>query len=362
MKRPVEFTIPTGDFDVSRLPADSRQPGTDGFKTAVTGFYEQEFAQAEGSVSVQVAADEIHVRWIPKEGADLLKYAVRLLSDRDYTAGVPILQTLNEANPEDEVVLFNLGMAYSDMGRLDEARAHLENAVAIEPRYAAAWVALGLAQQRSGLSDRALASLQAALEIEPGNAHAERNLGALFGQAGHHDEAEKHFRRATVLAPDDQAASLGLAHSVESLGRYDEADEIYRELIRMNPDGAVAEVAKTARGNIASRGFRIESIGQSRPDATVFCLAALEEFERLPSSEVQAIVFEIAALGQGGLAVNEPARKYVLKSLPGRQFSGLELVAMMYVGFKGIDPSADVGFDLSKEYEQAVAMHQARRR
>jgi hypothetical protein len=36
-------------------------------------------------------------------------------------------------------------------------------------------------------------------------------------------------------------------------------------------------------------------------------------------------------------------------------------VAMMYVGFKRIDPSADVGFDPSKEYEQAVAMHQARR-
>jgi hypothetical protein len=34
---------------------------------------------------------------------------------------------------------------------------------------------------------------------------------------------------------------------------------------------------------------------------------------------------------------------------------------MMYVGFKRIDPSADVGFDPSKEYEQAVAMHQARR-
>ena len=93
----------------------------------------------------------------------------------------------------------------------------------------------------------------------------------------------------------------------------------------------------------------------------MFCLAALEEFERLPSAEVQAVVFEIAALGQGGLAVNEPARKYALKSLPGRTFSGLQLVAMMYVGFKGIDPSTDVGFDLSKEYEQARAMHQAKK-
>lgn len=360
MKRPIEFTIALDDFDTARLPAESRQPGSAAFEAAVARFYEDEFAQAEGSVAVQVAGAEIRVKWIPKEGADLLKYAVRLLSVGDYRAGVPLLESLNEADPKNEIVVFNLGMAYSDLGRLDEARAHLEKAVTIEPRYAAAWVALGVAQQRSRMTDEALASLRAALEIEPDNAYAERNLGAALASAGNPEEAEKHFRRATFLAPNDQAAFLGLAQAVESLGRFDEANEIYSGVIRMDPDSPLAEVAKEARGAIASRGFRIESIGQLRPDATMFCLAALEEFERLPSSEVQAVVFEIAALGQGGLAVNEPAREYALKSLPGRQFSGLQLVAMMYVGFKGIDPSTDVGFDLSKEYEQALAMHQAK--
>lgn len=362
VKRPIEFTIGLDDFDIKRLPEESRQPGSAAFEAAVSRFYEGEFAQAEGTVAVQVDGAEIRVKWIPKEGADLLKYAVGLLSAGDYRAGVPLLESLNQADPANEIVLFNLGMAYSDLGRLDEARSHLQNAVRIDPQYAAAWVALGVAQQRSGMADEALTSFQTALEVDPDNAYAERNLGAIFASAGHPEEAERHFRRATILAPKDQAAFLGLAQVVEDLGRFDEANEIYSNVIRMAPDSRQGEIAKAARGAIASRGFRIESIGQLRPDATMFCLDALEEFERLPSSEVQAIVFEIAALGQGGLSLGEPARKYALKSLPGREFTGLQLVAMMYVGFKGIDPSTDVGFDLSKEYEQAHAMHQAKKR
>lgn len=259
-------------------------------------------------------------------------------------------------------MLFNLGMAYSDQGRLEEARLHLANAVAVEPRYAAAWVALGVAQQRSRLTHEALASFRAALELDPENAYAERNLGAALGSAGHVEEAAQHFRRAILLNKDDQAAFLGLAQAVESLGRFDEANEIYSEVIRMAPQSRLAEVAKGARGAIASRGFRIESIGQPRPDATEFCLAALDEFERLPSSEVQFVAFEIAALGQGGLHVGDTDAKYSLKSLPGRKFSGLQLVAMMYVAFKGIDPDMDVGFDLSKEYAAARDIYQARQR
>jgi tetratricopeptide (TPR) repeat protein len=360
MKRPIEFAIAVDDFDTARLPEGSRQPGSAAFKTAVARFYEDEFAQAEGSVAVQVAETEIRVKWIPREGDDLQPYAVRLLSAGDYRAGVPLLLSLKEADPNNEIVLFNLGMAESDMGKLDEARAHLERAVAIAPGYAAAWVALGVAQQRSQMPDAALASFEAALEVDPENAYAERNLGAALGRTGNHEEAEKHFRRATILAPEDQVAFFGLAQAVESLGRFDEADELYVRLIRMDPDSRAAEKAKEARGAIASRGFRIQSIGRVRPDAVMFCLAALEEFEQLPSEEIMAVVSEIAALGQGGLAVNDSARKYELKSLPGRQFGGLQLVAMMYVGIQGIKPSTDVGFDLSKEYQQALGLYRAK--
>jgi hypothetical protein len=56
------------------------------------------------------------------------------------------------------------------------------------------------------------------------------------------------------------------------------------------------------------------------------------------------------------LNTNDPAHKYQLKSLPG-DFSGLNLVCLMYVAFKSFAPETDVGFDLSKEYAAAKSMY-----
>ena len=67
------------------------------------------------------------------------------------------------------------------------------------------------------------------------------------------------------------------------------------------------------------------------------------------------IAFEIAILGQSGLDINDPEQKYTLKSLSGK-FSGLHLLAIMYTGFRQIDPSVDVGADFSREFEAAGAM------
>jgi hypothetical protein len=63
-------------------------------------------------------------------------------------------------------------------------------------------------------------------------------------------------------------------------------------------------------------------------------------------------------LGTRGLDVNDPAPKYTLTSIPGK-FSGLHLLCIEYVGFQIIDPSIDLGFDLSAEYAAARKRHGA---
>ena len=96
--------------------------------------------------------------------------------------------------------------------------------------------------------------------------------------------------------------------------------------------------------------------GMERPDAVMYCLSALQLFEKMKPEEVKKIGFEIAMLGQKGLATNDPAQKYRLKSLAG-QFSGLQMVCMMFVAFKKVAPEHELGFDLAKEYEIATKMH-----
>ena len=58
-------------------------------------------------------------------------------------------------------------------------------------------------------------------------------------------------------------------------------------------------------------------------------------------------------LGRSGLDINDPEPKYRLKSAPG-EFSGLQLVAIMYVGLKRLAPDTDSSIDLSEEYALAM--------
>ena len=90
----------------------------------------------------------------------------------------------------------------------------------------------------------------------------------------------------------------------------------------------------------------------------MYMQGAMDIFADLPRDQVGQTVMEIARLGQSGLAINDPDRRYSLKSLPG-DYSGLHLICLMHVGFRLFDPITDPGTGLQREYELALAMRGA---
>jgi hypothetical protein len=63
-------------------------------------------------------------------------------------------------------------------------------------------------------------------------------------------------------------------------------------------------------------------------------------------------------LGTKGIDHSYSEKKYVLKSLPGKEFTGLQLLAYMYVAFQYIDPSADTGLNFKQEFLTAKELHE----
>ena len=97
---------------------------------------------------------------------------------------------------------------------------------------------------------------------------------------------------------------------------------------------------------------------QSKEMASVmYCLSAWQRFEKMNRDDILKIVSEIAILGQSGLDYASSEQKYRLASLPGESFSGLQLMCLMYVGFKDIQPTLDVGMDLSEPYQMALQLY-----
>ena len=93
------------------------------------------------------------------------------------------------------------------------------------------------------------------------------------------------------------------------------------------------------------------------PASVMYLLDALQRFDGMDDTRVREIAFEIALLGRSGLDYASSEKKYRLQSLPGEQFSGLHLMCLMFVGFKRIDPTVDIGMDLDEAYQTALAMH-----
>jgi hypothetical protein len=144
--------------------------------------------------------------------------------------------------------------------------------------------------------------------------------------------------RLATLAPGDEYALV---------------DRVARELGLEGWYGWRDEPALAAAGH--AEGPSDPALLRSRDPATLwYCLDALKLFADRRREEVEAIATEIALLGQSGIDYGNPEKQYTLRALPGRTFSGLELLALMYVGFRQVRPElTELGIDLSGPYEAA---------
>ena len=351
------FDISVDDFDKNVLPSHARTPGTDEFSHEVSKFFQNEFAAFRGRAKFIVDAKIIRVSWNSDPNEPHPMQVINAKLERgEFEEAIRLLEILRRYQPNDLVILQNLGMAFSDAGRYAEAERHLRHAVEVDPDNVNALVALGVALTRQERNKEAIVVLRTAVAKEPNNPWAHRNLGGCFLKMGQIAEAETSLRRAVELNAADQQSVFGLAQVLHVKGEGKEADGFYLKAIDLDSSSSVADLARQERTKLAQKSFRSGMPGVERPDAVMYILSALQKFEKMKLEEVQKIGFEVALLGQKGLDTNDSTPKYRLKSLPG-EFSGLHLLCLMFVAFKKLAPDKDIGFDLSKEFEIANAMH-----
>ncbi len=352
----LSFTIAAADFDVSLLPAAARRPGTPAFRAAVNGFLQSEFLDFGGQAVIRVDEHHISVAWNPDAAqADPLGLILGKLQSGRQAEGIQLLELLLSHNPDDGKVLYHLGLALSQAGRSDRAAKHLRRAAALEPSNIALQVALAAALSRSGQDEEAVQLLGAAVGKAPGDLSARRSLGEALLKQDKAAEALPHLLAATQLGPEDQLAWFGLAQAHRLLGQGAEAQLAYVKAVELNPANEVAEQARRGSNRLADSGFQQGRAAGLRMDAVQYCLAALKHFATLSPADQKKLTLEISLLGRNGFAVHNPQSRYRLKGLEG-EFSGLAMVCWLYVGMQTMNPGADLGFDLSKEYKMASAM------
>jgi Flp pilus assembly protein TadD len=276
--------------------------------------------------------------------------AIRILQRGDYKEGARVLRQLLRKDPNNPQILYNLGMAHSEQGQLEESIDTLEKCIALAPDMSNAYAALGFSYARIGKYKEAAQKTRQSLELDPDNFYGWKNLGGVYAKQRRFEEALEALEKANSLQKDVPEVLYALALVHEEMGDMREADTLYQRIIRQNRSAQFTELAERARTQFAHETLKARG---PRIDVVMYMVGAMKKFETMSLDQIRNTTLEIAMLGRQGLDINDPTAKYTLRSLEG-QFTGLHLLSYMHVGFQKLDPAVDAGTNLEEEYEAAL--------
>jgi tetratricopeptide (TPR) repeat protein len=240
------------------------------------------------------------------------------LRQRQYEEAAGHFRAALERVPQASSLHYSLAMAYRGLGRLDEARRHLEQrgaggiravdpivddlqtrvrgerplvmhgrrafdagqfleaadlfrrAVETTPDSAVARLNLGLAQARLGQLADAARHLDAALSLDPANLEARTSLGMVLIDQGRLIEAVAHLDAVVSRAPGDSAARQALVTALLRQGRKDQVIAVLEQGLTIdnaNEDTLVSLAILLAdRGRYREAVSRLEDFNRRFPD------------------------------------------------------------------------------------------------
>ncbi len=183
-------------------------------------------------------------------------------------------------NPDDPYLLYDMGLVYMSMEKVDLAAGRFEKALKIKPDFGAAKNSLGVlyliredwdtaieifnevlenllyptphfALSNLGLAyfhkkqfDLSEEFYRSALKKEPEYVNAWRGLGKTYQAIDRLPQAVKAFENVVELAPESAQLQVDLADVYRLSQEYEKATDAYRKAIEMEPIGELDEKAK----------------------------------------------------------------------------------------------------------------------
>lgn len=125
-------------------------------------------------------------------------------------------------------------------GKKADAIAKLTEAIAENPRGAAAYLKRGQLHRDQKMFNEALDDFDQVLTLEPGNAEAIGDRGWTSFAAGDKNEAVRQLKRAIALRPADEDLTRMLGYLYIVQDKFDDAVNVYSRIIDANPGLAQA--------------------------------------------------------------------------------------------------------------------------
>lgn len=195
----------------------------------------------------------------PKNAEALYYVAVIACQEGQFKQGVDLVRKALGLVPPEARMLNLLGQALDRLGQPLEAVKALDQAIALDPKLAAAHANRANIMVDAGLPDEALKSFDRALALEPNSPFELINRGGLLELTGRLEDALKDYEHALKLEPNTAEVHANRASVLKDLGqvdvaaghdgaaRFDEAIGSYDRAIKLKPR---LHEAFAARGEI----------------------------------------------------------------------------------------------------------------
>jgi tetratricopeptide (TPR) repeat protein len=194
----------------------------------------------ERSLRADIAGAEMQVAASPGDALAHNFLATKYLQAGRVQDATAHLEQALRLKPDDAEAHSNLASALQVQGRLPDAVRHAREAARLKPDDDRVRFNLGNAMSATGNIDEAIREFGRAVQLNPENADAHFNLAVLLGPRNRIDEAITHLRRALAINPRNADAHRNLAVALGFKGRIDEGIAAAREALKLQPDSAAA--------------------------------------------------------------------------------------------------------------------------
>jgi tetratricopeptide (TPR) repeat protein len=166
-----------------------------------------------------------------------------LLSAREgrTAEAIEYFQQALKLSPDHLIALDNLGSAYRQAKRWDDARKTYERALEVNSSDAEANYGLAMVFAQNDDTAQAFDFLQKALQLRPVYPEALNNLGILYLRTQRRDDAVASFKESIRVAPAFDQSYLNLARVYTLEGAPEKARAVLLELLKQHPAHQQAE-------------------------------------------------------------------------------------------------------------------------
>lgn len=130
----------------------------------------------------------------------------------------------------------DLGRAYDQRNRLDEALAQYDRAIAIDPKWVQPRYNRASLLHRMGRVKDSIAEYEEVIRLNSSFWAAHQNLAAIYREKGLNEKAEAEYKAAIDSSPEDPLPAFSLGTFYRDLGRLDEARQALALARRIDPN------------------------------------------------------------------------------------------------------------------------------